>query len=263
MRDRVLQNAEIREADVVLDVGAGNGLIGFAALDRAGESGRVIFSDISEELLADCREIAETLDVVDRCDFVLASTDDLHPLNDGAVDVVMTRSVLIYVDDKRRAFQEFFRVLRLGGRLSIFEPINRFGYPEPAGLYRGLDVSPVAELAVRVKNVGISPSEHPLLAFDERDLLRFAEEAGFSEIRLDYSASVSVGPHWAAEIGWETYKRMASNPLDPTVEESMNDALSAEEKETFEHHVRAVLESGAVVTKKAARAYLCAVKTTP
>ena len=42
------------------------------------------------------------------------------------MDIVTTRSVLIYVEDKRRAFEEFFRVLKPGGRISLFEPINRF-----------------------------------------------------------------------------------------------------------------------------------------
>jgi arsenite methyltransferase len=38
-----------------------------------------------------------------------------------------TRSVLIYVADKAGAFREFHRVLRPGGRISLFEPINRYG----------------------------------------------------------------------------------------------------------------------------------------
>jgi tetratricopeptide (TPR) repeat protein len=45
-----------------------------------------------------------------------------------AVDVVTTRSVLIYLTDKAPAFSEFHRVLKAGGRLSIFEPINIFGF---------------------------------------------------------------------------------------------------------------------------------------
>jgi arsenite methyltransferase len=50
---------------------------------------------------------------------------------------VTTRSVLIYVEDRRAAFAEFFRVLRLGGRLSIFEPINRFALPHHLFGYDG------------------------------------------------------------------------------------------------------------------------------
>jgi len=62
--------------------------------------------------------------VLGRCEFVHASAEDLSVLEDASVDVVTTRSVLIYVPDKRRTFEEFHRVLKPGGRLSIFEPIN-------------------------------------------------------------------------------------------------------------------------------------------
>ena len=122
-RDKVLDFAQLAEGDV-LDVGCGEGLIGFGALARG--AGYVIFSDISEDLLAACREAAADLGVVDRCRFVRASADDLAAVGDASVDVVTTRSVLIYVADKQLAFGEFARVLRPGGRISLFEPINRF-----------------------------------------------------------------------------------------------------------------------------------------
>lgn len=68
---------------------------------------------------------------LDRCRFVRAAAEDLGPIPDASVDVVTTWSVLIYVADKRRAFAEFFRVLKPGGRASLFEPINRFGHGRP------------------------------------------------------------------------------------------------------------------------------------
>jgi len=43
----VLQNARLTEGETLLDVGAGDGLIAFGALDVLGEQGRVIFCDIS------------------------------------------------------------------------------------------------------------------------------------------------------------------------------------------------------------------------
>jgi ubiE/COQ5 methyltransferase family len=54
-RDGVLDRAAVTDGDVLLDVGAGDGLIGFAALDRVGLGGQVVFSDISADLLAECR----------------------------------------------------------------------------------------------------------------------------------------------------------------------------------------------------------------
>jgi len=61
-----------------------------------------------------------------------ASADQLDAIEDASVDVVTARSVLIYLDDKQPAFTEMFRVLKPGGRISLFEPINRFGSPGPS-----------------------------------------------------------------------------------------------------------------------------------
>lgn len=95
----------------------GAGLIAFGALERLGESGRVIFSDVSQDLLDHAFALAEEGGVLDRCEFALARAEDLAPIADESVDVVTTRSVIIYVprELKPLAFEEFFRVLRAGG----------------------------------------------------------------------------------------------------------------------------------------------------
>jgi len=169
-RGEVFDWAGLAEAETLLDVGCGEGLIGFGALERG--AARVIFSDISEDLLAFCREAAETLGVSERCRFVRASADDLSPVESGLVDVVATRSVLIYVEDKEAAFGEFFRVLRPSGRISLFEPINSFGFPEPPTWFAGYDLSPLPEVAAKLHALydAIQPRDSdPMLNFDERD----------------------------------------------------------------------------------------------
>ena len=83
-----------------------------------------------------------------------------------------------------KAFGEFQRVLRDGGVLSIFEPINRFAFPEPEGRFAGFDVTLVLDLARKVEAVytRIQPIDtDPMTDFDERDLFSHAEDAGFSE----------------------------------------------------------------------------------
>lgn len=74
-----------------------------------------------------------------------AAADRLEPISDSSVDVVTTRSVLIYVAKKASAFAEFHRVLRPAGHLSIFEPINRFTFPEPPGILDGFDLRALSE----------------------------------------------------------------------------------------------------------------------
>lgn len=51
IRDRVLLGGDVAPGEVLLDVRCGDGLIGFVTLPLVGETGQVVFTDISEELL--------------------------------------------------------------------------------------------------------------------------------------------------------------------------------------------------------------------
>lgn len=262
VRDRVLENAGISGGETLLDVGAGDGLIAFGALDLLGERGKVIFSDISQDLLDHSRTLAKELGVIDRCRFVKAPATDLSTIEDASVDVVTTRSVLIYVLDKRRAFEEFHRVLKSGGRLSIFEHINSFRHPEPRHLFWGYDVSPVEDLADRVRASFRlhQPDDDPMRDFDERDLLRFAEGAGFREVHLDYRVEIAPGdpPGWTMNT-WDIIAWAAPNPLVPSLEEVVSEALALEEAERFMSHLKPLVEQGRRV-RRDAFSYLWAVK---
>ncbi len=257
VRDRVLNHANLREGEALLDVGCGDGLIGFGALEKV-KTGRVIFSDISQDLLEHVQSLAQEMDVWHRCQFLRASADALS-LSDAAVDVVTTRSVLIYVAAKQRAFSEFYRVLKPGGRLSIFEPVNRFAYPEPMHRFWGYDVRPVMELAGKVKAVyerRQPPETSPMLDFDERDLLAMAEQAGFKEVSLELQ--VEVRAH-TEEVSWETWLRRAPNPEAPTLEEAIKEALTQVEAEQFVAYLRPLVEARRGTARRAV-VYLWAVK---
>ncbi len=73
-RRKVLDRAGLSEGETLLDVGCGEGLIGFGALERG--AGHVVFSDISDDCLDFCREAAAALGVSDRCSFVEAEAGD-------------------------------------------------------------------------------------------------------------------------------------------------------------------------------------------
>jgi arsenite methyltransferase len=253
-RDGVLDRASIGESDVVLDLGTGSGLIGFGALDLIGDTGQVIFSDISAELLDECRRRAGD---DKRCSFVQTSADDLSPIADASVDVVTTRSVLMYLADKPAAFHQIARVLRPGGRLSIFEPVNSFQAGRNARQLFGLDMSPIADLAGKVLRA--YAGESLILDFDERDLLAWTEKAGFTSIEMDYRAQLDV-PMDSAPGDWETLKRTAPNPLVPTYEEAMAATLTAAERDRFDEFVRARFAAGAPRRSSLATVFLRAVR---
>jgi arsenite methyltransferase len=257
IRDRVLDGAELGGDETVLDLGCGDGLIGFAALERLSARGAVIFSDVSAPLVQRCREIATELGELDRCRFLVTSAARLDAVDDASVDAVTARSVLIYLDreGKRRTLAEARRVLRPGGRLSVFEPINRFSFPEPRDRLLGLDSGPVQELAAKVK---ARMEEHtagsPLLDFDERDLFDWAEGTGFQRLRLTLEAEVShdmVAP----TRDWDALLASSGNPLSPTLGELIEAALTREEAQRLERHLRPLVEAGEGVMRLAV-AYL-------
>ncbi len=149
-------------------------------------------------------------------------------------------------------------MLRRGGRLSIYEPINRFAHPEPPHLHWGYDVTPVLEIAGKVRSVyeRIQPFDSdPMLDFDERDLLGLAEGAGFGEIQLELEAEIRHHRH----AKWETFMRSSGNPRIPTLEEAMDQALTPSEVSRFAEHLRPLVEAGEG-TRRTAVAYVHASK---
>jgi arsenite methyltransferase len=257
VRNKVLSHIDLGDGETLLDVGCGDGLIAFGALEKFGTC-RVIFSDISEDLLNHVQTLAKEMNLQDRCQFVRASADDLSMLGDESVDAVTTRSVLIYVPAKQQAFKEFHRVLKPGGQLSIFEPINRFAFPEPPDRFAGYDVTPVMEIAQKLKDVYQliqPPDTDPMGDFDERDLIAHAEKAGFREIHLELQ--IEIKPSENAD--WSVMMHTAWNPKIPTLEEAVQQALTPGEAEKFANHLRPLVESKQGVNRSAV-AYLWAVK---
>lgn len=180
-RDRVLDGARLQPGDDVLDLGAGTGLLTFGAHERIGDGW--VFAvdpsvDVLEELLRGAHE-AELAGVM-----YLIGDAHVIPLPDGSVDVAVTRSVLMYVPDVHLAASELYRVLRRGGRVSLYEPINRKGtYIAPT-----VDWSPLGDdLARRVaEEWEAHVAANPLLRLDDEELAAALRGAGFGEVAVDY-----------------------------------------------------------------------------
>jgi ubiquinone/menaquinone biosynthesis C-methylase UbiE len=255
IRDRVLAGAAIQPGDDVLDVGCGDGLLGVGALDLVDESGTVTFSDVSADLVAECRRALTD----ERCRFVHTGLPALDGIESASADVAMTRSVLIYVGDKEGSFKALYRVLRPGGRLSIFEPINRFGSPEPANRLWGFDATGLETIAAKVKRTveRYLPAGNPMTDFDERDLLVYAESAGFTELHLEYRVDIDRQP---MEMDVDTLLRFAPNPLVPPYGELLAEALTSTEVEALVARQRELLAAGHAPQRRWAVAYLTAQK---
>jgi arsenite methyltransferase len=211
-RDRVLDGAGIATGETAADVGAGIGLLTLGAVDRVGPDGEVIAIDISVDALEELRANSTAPNI----SYLLGSADVL-PLPDASVDAVMTRSVLIYVDDKAEAAREFARVLRPGGRVSLFEPINQ----RNLRLWQGIDLSPLGSLADRVREwteASYANADDPMLNFLESDLVRFLADAGLADVDLELRAVEE-------ELPGERYLNQVGAPGRPTLLQRLREAF--------------------------------------
>jgi len=109
--------ASLKESEVVLDLGSGAGFDCFLAADKVGESGRVIGVDMTAEMIEKARENARKGDYRN-VEFRLGEIENL-PMADNSVDVVISNCVINLSPDKKRVYEEAFRILKPGGRVMV------------------------------------------------------------------------------------------------------------------------------------------------
>jgi arsenite methyltransferase len=175
-RDTVLDNARLAPGDRVVDVGAGTGLLTLGALDRIGEDGVVYAVDPSPDALDELRAHVNRPGI-----WYAVGKAEVLPLPDAFADAVVTRSVLIYVDDLAETARELYRILRPRGRLSLFEPLNRYG------TYISKTVAWPDDLPERVgaEEDAYMNRSTGLVSLDEEQLEGNLEQAGFRSIDAD------------------------------------------------------------------------------
>jgi len=104
----------IGDGDRVLDIGCGTGRLAAFAVDRLGVEGRVIGIDPASPRIQVAQERTDP-----RLEFRIGEGQDLSQFPDGSFDVAYLNSVVNWIRDRPKAFDEAFRVLESRGRLGI------------------------------------------------------------------------------------------------------------------------------------------------
>ena len=165
--------ASLKPGETVLDLGSGAGFDCFLAAGKVGSAGRVIGVDMTHEMILKARENAAA-GGFDNVEFREGEIENL-PIEDASIDVIISNCVINLSTDKRKVFQEAFRVLKPGGRLMVSDIVLK--KPLPSVIEESMDAY----------------SQCVAGAWLKQDYLEGISGAGFRHIRILEEKHFSLG----------------------------------------------------------------------
>ncbi|MDG1891167.1 MAG: metalloregulator ArsR/SmtB family transcription factor [Verrucomicrobiota bacterium] len=151
----------------IADLGSGEGLLAELIALKARS---VIAVDNSPHMVAfGARKAREN--GISNLEFRLGDLSE-PPIDDDSVDVVILSQALHHAEDPQSALLSAFRILRPGGRVLILD-LLRHGFEEALTLYGDT-----------------------WLGFEESELQRWLENAGFGEVEIEIVAKEDTPPHF-------------------------------------------------------------------
>jgi ubiquinone/menaquinone biosynthesis C-methylase UbiE len=157
--------AELREGEVVLDLGSGGGIDVLLSARRVGPTGKAYGLDMTDQMLALANENKRRAGATN-VEFLKGEIESI-PLPDASVDVIISNCVVNLSGDKRRVLREAFRVLKPGGRFAVSDVVVRGYVPEAIKKSVELWIGCVAG------------------ALEERQFIELLEEAGFRDASIE------------------------------------------------------------------------------
>lgn len=174
--ERMLALARVEPGCHVLDIASGTGEPALTAARRVGESGRVVGTDLVEEMVTVARDLAAEAEL-NNLEFHCCDAEALD-LNEQAFDAVTIRWGLMFMPEPHRCLEAAHRALKPGGRISLACWTAPENNPFVAILMK--------TLANYMELPAPPPGSPGIFAFADPDRLRGAlAAAGFADISLE------------------------------------------------------------------------------
>jgi SAM-dependent methyltransferase len=169
--------AELREGEVVLDLGSGGGIDVILSAKRIGPTGTAYGLDMTDEMLA--LALKNAADTGVRNLHFLKGVIEQIPLPADSVDVVISNCVINLSVDKPAVLTEIARVLKPGGRIGISDIVAEDHLMPEQRAERGSHVGCIAG------------------ALSKGEYIAGLEAAGFEDISVEFTHEVADGMHGA------------------------------------------------------------------
>lgn len=182
IRDRVLTFASLKPTDYLLDIGTGLGRLSFKAYEKLKTKGKVVAIDKDSNCIAECQKYIQEQNIYNN--FELYNMDLIdNSLPSESFDVVVSRSVIMHIKDKQRAFNEIYMLLKNNGRISLYEPIL---HTKLDRLYKFLNPQNITnyETFRMIENAVRNDIDDSLTNYDIHSLTTNLKDAGFSDIKI-------------------------------------------------------------------------------
>lgn len=168
-----VNTAEMKEGQVILDLGSGAGLDLILAAKKVGANGRVIGLDMTPEMIkAALKNISQSgMTNIE----VRKGEMEQMPIDDKSIDWIISNCVINLSPEKKKVFEESFRVLKPGGRVMISDIVTN-------------------DLPEHLRNNLVTWAGCLGGAIEETDYIQLVKDAGFEDVkvvdRMVYETSV-------------------------------------------------------------------------
>ena len=177
MEDHLFETLNLKEGSIVLDAGCG---VGHVAIRMAERGLHVHGIDIVDRHIQKARKNVQARGFEDAISIHKMDYHHLDGFADGAFDGAYTMETFVHATDPAQSLSEFFRVLKPGGRIALYEYDHQNLNAAPKSLKKSMD---------QINKYAAMPAH---TRFEAGVLQHMLEDAGFEDVVAnDLTANVT------------------------------------------------------------------------